>query len=118
MGRRLHNAFSSKPSLDVEAVIDTIWEPAESRNEKAQAETLLIKKELGVSEAQAQIELGYTAIERASFVRDKMRNTALAIRRPPIIPEPNAAAGASDEETTAQDLNQTENEAVVIDNTS
>jgi hypothetical protein len=107
IARRLSNAFSdNNPELDEDQIIDTVWEEAESRNDKVQAETLSIKVDkLGVSKEQAQLEMGYDSVERASFTRANLRETALAIRgRMAIVPVNN------DNETAAQNLNQTENE--------
>ena len=104
MARRLHNAFSDEPELDTDIIIDTIWQDAESRNDKEQAETLSIRVEkLGVSEEQAQIEMGYDASQIASFSRAQLRANALNTRR--IIPV--QIEQDSDED---QDLTQTETE--------
>ena len=112
MGRRLHNAFSASGlQLETDAIIDTLWKQAESRNEKEQAETLLVKKELGVSEAQAQTEMGYNETQRAAFRRDNLRNTALAIRRPPIIQ-------TAENQDESANLTQTENEGEQVDGAS
>jgi hypothetical protein len=79
---RLHNAFSDEARLDDRALIETLWDEAESRNEKVQAETLAIKVgKLGVSAAQAQIELGYDATQLASFRRTQLNNVAIGIRQ-------------------------------------
>jgi hypothetical protein len=104
MGRRLHNTFGiGTTPLDEDILIDTIWEEAESRNDREQAETLSIKVEkLGVSEEQAQVELGYDAEERASFMRAKLRQQAVSIRR---------AATVASPQLQSNNLTQTENEA-------
>lgn len=103
LARRLHNAFSSDPELDTDVLIDTVWEQAESRNDKEQAETLALKVEkLGVSEEQAQVEMGYDATQRAAFARAKLRRQAQATRRMLTLP-----ATTTDED---ENLTQTENE--------
>lgn len=104
---RLHNAFSDSPEIDTDIIIDTVWEQAESRNDKEQAETLAIKvSALGVSEEQAQVEMGYDAIQIASFERAKRRSQALAIRT-----QANTFSNAPPtDEDNAQTLTQTETE--------
>lgn len=108
IGRRLHNAFGSGEALDEDEIIDTIWKEAETRNDKEQAETLALKVEkLGISEDQAQIELGYDATQRAAFARDKLRKRALAVRAGPFL-QTNTMNGNNQQDQT---LTQTENEA-------
>lgn len=81
MGRRLYNAFGDG-GMSEDILIDTIWEDATIRNEKEQAEVIAIKvKDLGVSEEQAQRELGYDDTQIAQFKRIKMQNQALAMRQ-------------------------------------
>jgi hypothetical protein len=81
MARRLHNAYSDNPPIDTEPLIESVWESAETRNDKEHAETLAIKvNTLGVSKDQAQIELGYDARERASFARAQLREAAMQLR--------------------------------------
>jgi len=102
IARRLHNAFSQAAPLDTEEIIDTVWNEAESRNDKAQAETLAIKVDaLGISEDQAQTEMGYDASQRAEFARAKLRNQALNFRQ---------AAKQQPETGDNENLTQTENE--------
>jgi hypothetical protein len=103
IGRRLHNTFSTEAPLDEDELIDTVWEQAESRNEKEQAETLSIKVSmLGVSEDQAQIEMGYGVTERDAFKKAKLQAQAMAIR--------NAAKmGAMNPQAGQQNMTQTEN---------
>lgn len=104
IARRMHNAFSTEAELDTDAIIDTVWEPAETRNEKEQVEVLAIQVDkLGVSKEQAQIQLGYDATERASFARSELRNTALTFRR-------QARTGQPVELEDEAELTQTENE--------
>lgn len=111
VARRLHNAFSDAPGIDTDAIIDTVWEPAQIRNEKEQAEVLDIQvNKLGVSEEQAWINLGYDATQRAKFARAQMRGVALGLRqqaRTPAVDEPDTQPEADN----AQDMTQTENEA-------
>ena len=102
IARRLHNAFSTATALDTAEIIDTVWDEAESRNDKAQAETLAIKVAgLGVSEDQAQIEMGYDANQRAGFARAQLRGQALSFRQ---------AANQQPETGDNENLTQTENE--------
>lgn len=118
LARRLHNAFSTEPEMDTDIIIDTIWEDAESRNDKEEAETLAIKVEkLGVSEEQALTELGYNATEIAAMLRAKLRRDAMAIRisngtRAQANAPPGESADNTDEDN-AQELTQTENEETV-----
>ena len=119
MGIRLHNAFGeSGTEIDSDVIIDTIWQDAESRNDKELAETLQIKvTTLGVSEEQAQIEMDYTPEQRKSFRkanstrigRDTINNVLSQSRA-----SPNGANGAIiDDDSASENLTQTENEAVV-----
>lgn len=104
IGRRLHNAFSDDAPLDTDVLIESIWEQAETRNDKEHAETLVIKQSLGVSDEKLQEELGYTPDDIASFARAKRRKQAMGIRMmQPRLP------GMEDEDN-AQDMTQTENE--------
>ena len=105
IGRKLHNAFigNNGEQMDEDVIIDTVWDEAEVRNEKEQAETLILKKELGVSASQAQTEMGYDATQKAAFAREKLRNEARAIRRPVQVSNANAQDADSN-------LTQTENE--------
>jgi len=106
LARRLHNAFSDEPEIDNDVIIDTLWESAESRNDKEVAETLAIKVEkLGVTEEQAQTELGYKSNEIAQMQRSKLRNSALAVRS-----LSTNRAGQTDDTDDAQEMTQTENE--------
>jgi hypothetical protein len=79
---RLHNAFNDKdPELETDVIIDTVWEQAESRNEKELTETLAIQVEkLGVSEQKAQSILGYDTDDIVTFANIKLRNSAMTIR--------------------------------------
>ncbi len=87
LARRLHNAFGEGDALDTDAIIDTVWQEAETRNDKAQAEVLEIRVDkLGVSEEQAQIEIGYDATQRASFARAKLTAQARTLRRGVTVP--------------------------------
>ena len=105
IARRLHNAFGTGEELDTDELIETVWKPAASRNEKEHAETLAIKVEkLGVSEEKAQEEIGYDADDIAAFRRTKMRRQALTLRRGATAP---ALVAGTDNE---QELTQTENE--------
>lgn len=107
IARRLHNAFSTDPEIDTDIIIDTVWEEAESRNDKEQAETLAIKVEkLGVSEEQALTELGYNATEIAAMMRAKLRRQAMVIRNM----SGNSNTTEPDSEDDAQNLTQTENQ--------
>lgn len=93
IARRLHNAFNNvEDELDTDVLMDTIWDAAESRNEKEQTETLAIQVEkLGVSKEAAQTKLGYDATDVAKFARAERRTMALDIRRPSIVPTPPPA---------------------------
>ena len=103
IARRLHNTFSTEAPLSEDEVIDTIWEQAESRNDKEQAETLSIKVQaLGVPEAQAWTELGYDETKIGEFERAKKKAQADAIRNNVKLMSANGAA---------QNLTQTENES-------
>lgn len=102
---RLANAFGTDANFDMDALIETVWEQAESRNDKEQAETLAIKVDkLGVSKEQAQTEMGYDATQREAFAREKLRNQALAIRQFATSPQ------APEDEANNQTMTQTENE--------
>lgn len=105
IARRLENAFGdSGIVLDTDVLIDTIWEQAESRNDKEQTETLAIQVEkLGVSKEAAQMKLGYDATDVAKFARAERRTMALDIRRQPIVPVIPQAG------TDTENLTQTEN---------
>lgn len=106
IARRLHNAFSSEPEIDTDPIIEAVWHPAETRNEKEQAELLAIRVEkLGVSQEQAQIEMGYDATQRASFARAQLRRQSMQLRRNALI-----TAMQPVEQDNAADLTQTENE--------
>jgi hypothetical protein len=103
IARRLHNAFSTEAALDEDEIIDTVWTQAESRNDKEQAELLAIRVgQLGVSEEQAQTEMGYDADDIAAFKRAAMRKQALALRQ--------AATMAQQPQNDNQNMTQTENE--------
>jgi hypothetical protein len=101
IARRLHNAFSSNPALNEDELIDTVWTQAESRNDKEQAELLAIRVgQLGVSEEQAQAEMGYDTDDIAAFKRDKLRRQAMALRQ----------AASQPAQTENQNMTQTENQ--------
>lgn len=107
LARRLHNAFGDGEKLDPDVLIDTIWQDAESRNEKLLAETYAIQVEkLGVSEEQAQIGLGYDATTREAMAREKKRQQTLAIRDM----ARNNAMNNPQNSNDNQNLSQTENE--------
>lgn len=107
IARRLENAFGAG-GMDEDEDIETVWEQAESRNDKEQADTLAIRVEkLGVSETQAQTEMGYNETQIAAFKREKMKAQAMALRV--------AAGGANappngQPQTDKQNMTQTENE--------
>ena len=68
MARRLWNIYGPRgEGLDESVLISTLWQDAESRNEKAKAEELKIKLELGVPEEQLWREWGYTDVEVEQF---------------------------------------------------
>lgn len=103
IARRLHNTFSTEAPLDEDEIIDTVWEMAESRNDMEQAQTLSIKVQaLGVSEEQAQTELGYDETQIAAFKRAKIKAQADAIR--------NKAKMGMNPQAGQQNMTQTENE--------
>jgi hypothetical protein len=82
-------------------LIDTVWTQAESRNDKEQAELLAIRVgQLGVSEEQAQAEMGYDTDDIAAFKRDKLRRQAMALRQ----------AASQPAQTENQNMTQTENQ--------
>jgi hypothetical protein len=105
MARRLHNAFSTEPAMDDEEIIDMVWEQAESRNDKEQADTLAIKVGvLGVSEEQAQLEMGYDADDIINFRKAALKKQAEAIRN-------QVKMGMANPQAGQQNMTQTENEA-------
>jgi hypothetical protein len=104
IARRLHNAFSTEAPMDEEELIDTVWEQAESRNDKEQAETLSIRVQaLGVSEEQAQLEMGYDADDIAAFRKAALKKQADAIRN-------QVKMGINNPQAGQQNMTQTENE--------
>ncbi len=109
IARRLHNAFSGDTKLDEDILIDTVWDEAEIRNDKEQAETLAIKVEkLGLSKEQAQIEMGYDDTERAKMRRAIMNEQALAMRNQ--ANSPMQQGGVNNQAQGAQgNMSQTEN---------
>lgn len=107
VARRLHNVFGDGEKLDPDVLIDTIWQDAETRNDKLLAETLAIEVgQLGVSEEQAQIKLGYNATERLDMAREKKKQQTIAIREMARNNAMNNPQNNSDDQT----LNQTENQ--------
>lgn len=110
IARRLENAFG-EGGMDEDELIEAVWKQAESRNDMEQAQTLAIRVgQLGVSETQAQTEMGYNETEIAAFKREKMRNQAMALRiaagganAPPNGQQPN------DAQAEKQNMTQTEN---------
>jgi len=109
IARRLDNAFG-EGGLNEDELIEAVWEGAESRNDMEQAQTLAIRvSQLGVSETQAQTEMGYNTDEIAAFKREKMRNQAMALR----IAAGNSTAppgtAAPDGQAEKQTMTQTEN---------
>lgn len=56
--------------------VDLAWAPAETRDEKALVETLLIKKELGVPIRQVLLEAGYDSDEVDDFLEQADEQTA------------------------------------------
>jgi hypothetical protein len=106
IARRLSNAFSSDAEMDTDPLIETIWEQAETRNDKEFAEYLaMLVSALGISEDQAQIELGYNENQRSTFKREKIRAQALAMRQM----SQQAPQGANNQQNDAQNMTQTEN---------
>lgn len=109
IARRLENAFG-EGGMDEDEDIETVWEQAESRNDMEQAQMLAIRvSQLGVSETQAQTEMGYDETQIAAFKREKMRNQAMALRI-------SAGGGAAppngqnpDAQADKQTMTQTEN---------
>jgi hypothetical protein len=67
LARRLWNAFGPGPELDESVPINCVWRDAESRNEKALLETLMLKKNLGVPPEKLWSEMGYNAGEIAEM---------------------------------------------------
>lgn len=111
IARRLENAFG-EGGMDEDELIETVWEEAASRNDKEQAETLAIRVEkLGVSESQAQTEMGYDETQIAAFKREKMRNQAMAIRISAGTPNtpPNGQPPGGQQMAAQQNMTQTEN---------
>lgn len=53
------------------SVLETLWVPAETRQDRTQAETAVLKKTIGVSEAQLQRELGYTDDQRERIAAER-----------------------------------------------
>lgn len=103
MARRLYNVYG-EGGMDEDEMIDTVWDEAESRNEMEQVQTLSIKvQQLGVSEEQAQTEMGYDATQIAAFKREKMRRQAMAIRN-----MAGMAAPAGQQQAAQQNMTQTE----------
>jgi hypothetical protein len=118
IARRLHNAYSSSDTLDEDPLIESVWKPAETRNERDQAETLTLKVErLGVSKEQAQIEMGYDAVQRASFARASLREAAIQLRVGAVsapsspIPQPDNDGGLDPDESTGTNDDQERNPA-------
>jgi hypothetical protein len=56
---------------DVPEVLETLWVPPETRQERAQAETGEIKRRLGVSREQVLRELGYTEEQREAMAGER-----------------------------------------------
>jgi hypothetical protein len=112
VARRLFNTFGDG-GLDEGSIIDTIWDEAESRNEKEQAETLAIKVEkLGVPDAQAQSEMGYNATEIADFAREKLRQQARAINTMiKVDAATQAPTNEQDQNLTQTDTGETDDQA-------
>lgn len=107
MARRLYNVYGQggEGVMDEDELIDTVWDEAESRNEMEQAQTLSVKVgQLGVSEEQAQTEMGYDATQIAAFKREKMRKQAMAIRSFAGTPSP-----VGQQQAAQQNMTQTEN---------
>jgi hypothetical protein len=61
--------------------LQTVWDDPASRNERSEADTALIKKEIGVSEKQLLKELGYTPDEITEMEIDRETETAAATAR-------------------------------------
>ena len=67
IARRLANTFGSA-GLDEEADIETQWEPAETRDEKAEMEILVMKRDgIGIPEEQLWDEAGYDVDQIAAM---------------------------------------------------
>ena len=76
LARRTTAAFSDDPGGD-ETVIQTLWRDPATRNELGQTQTMAVKVgQLGIPEAQAWRELGYTPDEVAQMLEDKQREKA------------------------------------------
>lgn len=106
IARRLYNVYGAG-GLDEDVMIDAVWDEAETRNDKEQAETLSIKVQaLGVSEQQAWTEMGYDETQVKAFEREKKRKQAMALRQAIPLQSVNTAQGQ------AQNMTQTENENV------
>lgn len=108
IARRLENAFG-KGGMDEDVLIETVWQQAESRNDMEQAQTLAIRVgQLGVSETQAQTEMGYNETQIADFKREKLRNQAMALRI--AAGNSNAPPNQNGQQTAQQNMTQTENQ--------
>ncbi len=115
IARRLENAFGDT-RMDEDKLIETVWEQAESRNDMEQAQTLAIRVgQLGVSESQAQTEMGYDETQIAAFKREKMRAQAMALRIAAGTSPPN---GQAQTQAGQQNMTQTENKEQASNDTS
>lgn len=111
MGRKLFNVFGNG-TLSEEIIIETIWDSAESRNDKEETETLAIQVEkIGVSQDKAQEKLGYDAEDREAFAREKMKNEAKMIQQQQAQSATAKEAMPNAKTMNAQNNSMTENEA-------
>lgn len=61
LGVRLHNTFGiGLPQLPEDVTFETLWEPAESRDEAVDLANGVVKQTLGIPEEQIWAELGYS----------------------------------------------------------
>ncbi len=81
MARRLWNTFGDTETaqlgtqiigeLDESVKLETIWQDAESRNEKVLLETLKLKAELGIPSATLWAEMGYSPEQIAKMLAER-----------------------------------------------
>lgn len=80
IARKLYNTFGAG-GLDEKQTIDVQWKDAKSRNEKELLETLVLKKQLGVSDEQIWREMGYNDEQIRGFIKAAVTKQALALRQ-------------------------------------
>lgn len=84
-------ALSQRWDIDGGRQVDVLWEPPETSVEKEEAETVILKRDVGISQKQALRELGYDEdqIERMLEEKEQAFNAGMGM------PFPQAPPGAA-----------------------